>query len=260
MPRPLPPSATSAHRTGALTAARAALMGLAALLLAGCAAPVAPTHGVVPTTEPSAQELAQTTSDRLATLAMRANLDSLYLLMDKLYARNPAQWRKTGAASAQAAAFRVRDAVEHHAPWPDLQGKRDIDAMAWALTPQFRGDRVGALVYATADMLITAHGGRTEFFITDQIDPQYIYNCARNIEILVWMLAHRHDPASGGLLLLADEIGDGGRNLSFEREFGKVIGRLDLLATFTTERHRRAVIGYFQGYLAVELLRFLPVR
>ena len=234
---------------------------LAVLLLAGCATPAEPTHGVVPATEPTASEIAQTTSDRLATLTMRANLDSLYLLMDKLYARNPTQWRRGGAASAQAAAFAVRDSIEHNGTWAPLGGRRDIDAMGWALNPDFKGDRVAALIAATADMLITAHGGRTEFFITDSIDPQYIYNCARNIDILVWMLAHRRDPATGALLLIADETGTGAtRNLSFEREFGKVIARLDLLAVFTTERHRRAIIGYLQGLLTVELIRYLPVH
>ena len=70
-----------------------------------------------------------------------------------------------------------------------------------------------------------------------------------------------HAPqAQGQPLLLANEIGPDTRNLSFEREFGKIIGRLDLLATYTTERYRRAVIGYVQGLVAAPLLAFLPVR
>jgi len=64
----------------------------------------------------------------------------------------------------------------------------------------------------------------------------------------------------GQPLLLANEIGPDTRNLSFEREFGKIIGRLDLLATYTTERYRRAAIGYAQGLVAAPLLAFLPVR
>ena len=60
--------------------------------------------------------------------------------------------------------------------------------------------------------------------------------------------------------MLSNEITADSRNLSFEREFGKIIGRLDLLATYTTERYRRAVIGYVQGLVAAPLLAFLPVR
>lgn len=228
------------------------------LALAGCATPPAP-HGVVPATVPQAEELVQTTIDRLTVLSMQANLQSLYRIMEKLYRRNPSQWRKGGADSADAAARQVQAAIEARAPWPALQGRRDIDALSLALSPDFAGDRVAAVVYAAADMLVTAYGGRTRFTILDRIEPQYVYNGARNIEILVWMLAQRRD-AAGRPLLLADEISGRGRNLSFEREFGKIIGRLDLLAVFATERYRRAVINYVHSVMAIELLQFLPVR
>ncbi len=62
------------------------------------------------------------------------------------------------------------------------------------------------------------------------------------------------------LLLLADEISGTQRNLSFEREFGKVIGRLDLLAEVVTEKYRRAVISYVQNLAGGTFLQFLPVR
>ena len=60
--------------------------------------------------------------------------------------------------------------------------------------------------------------------------------------------------------LLADEINAQERNLSYEREFGKIIARLDLLAAFTTEKYRRAAISYVQGIVGGTFLQFLPVR
>jgi len=41
-------------------------------------------------------EFFQTSVDRMATLSMRDNLQSLNLLMSKLYLRNPNQWRQSG--------------------------------------------------------------------------------------------------------------------------------------------------------------------
>ena len=238
-----------------------ALLLLSLSLLAGCSgpAPIPTPHGPAPATDPAAAELAQTSIERLATLTMRANLDSLYAIMRKLYRRNPAEWKKGGFASASAAALQVRDAVEQQRDWPPLHGERDIRGLALALSPAFTGDRVAALTYAAADMLITANGGRIRFYLPDRIEPQYLYNGARNIEIMVWMLAHRRDP-KGHLLLLADEISEQGRNLSFEREYGKIIGRLDLLSLVAGERYRRAAISYVHGLFAVEFLQFLPVR
>ena len=234
------------------------LSGLVLCGLAACSS--APTnHGEVKGEDFHSRELLQSDSNRMATLAMKENLESLYLLMDKLYRRNPAEWRKGTATSREQALEQLRAAVLQRQPWAPLQGRRDIAAMALALAPEFAGDRVAAFIHATADMIITAHGGKTEFFLLDGMDAQHLYNAARNVETAVWLLAQRRN-AQGQPLLLADEIGAQGRNLSFEREFGKIIARLDLLAQVTTEKYRRAVIGYVQGLAGGTFLQFLPVR
>lgn len=232
-----------------------------ALLLAGCTSmEPAPTHrGSAQGAAMASSELAQSDLNRMATLGMKENLDSLLRLADKLYRRNPAEWRKTGTGSRDTALAQLRSAIESRTPWPELQGKRDIAALSLALSPDFKGDRVAAFIYASADMLVTAHGGKTSFYLTDTLDAQYIYNAARNIEIAVWLLSSRRN-AAGQPLLLADEVSERDRNLSFEREFGKIIGRLDWLAVVLTEKHRRAVITYVQNLLGGTFLQFLPVR
>ena len=73
-------------------------------------------------------------------------------------------------AAAPQALEQLRTAVLQRQPWAPLQGRRDIAAMALALAPEFGGDRVAAFIHATADMIITAHGGKTEFFLLDGMD------------------------------------------------------------------------------------------
>ena len=231
---------------------------LALLLAAGCADTPAP-RGKVEGASFGPGEIVQSDSNRMATLAMQENLEGLLRLADKLYRRNPAEWRKGAATGREQALEQLRTAVLQRQPWAPLQGRRDIAAMALALAPEFAGDRVAAFIYATADMIITAHGGKTEFFLLDGMDAQHLYNAARNVETAGWLLAQRRN-AQGQPLLLADEIGAQGRNLSFEREFGKIIARLDLLAAFTTEKYRRAAISYVQGIVGGTFLQFLPVR
>lgn len=204
------------------------------------------------------QELVQSEGNRITQTAMRANLQSLDLLAEKLYRRNPIQWRKS-AASREQALQAVRDSLWQGKPWPALQGKTDIAALALALAPDFQGDRVAAFIIACADTLVTAHGGKREFHYLSGADPQYIYNAARNMEIALWLLNSRRD-TEGRPLLLANELGPEGRNLSFEREFGKIIGRLDLLAVHLSERYRRAAISILHNLAAAPLLAFLPVR
>ena len=229
------------------------------LALAGCAGPASIERGETLVAPMRPTELAQSDVNRMATLAMRDNLDSLLRIADKLYRRNPAEWRKTGASSREAALAQLRLSLESPVPWPELQGRRDIAALSLALHADFTGDRVAAFVAASADMLVTAHGGRTRLYLVDSLDNQHVYNAARNVEIAVWLLSSRRN-AAGQPLLLADDISGLQRNLSFEREFGKIIGRLDLLAEVATEKYRRAVISYVQNFVGGTFLQFLPVR
>lgn len=201
-------------------------------------------------------EFFQTSVDRMATLGMHDNLQSLYLLMSKLYLRNPSQWRQSGYPDAVSAAREVRQAIELRRPLPALGERRDLEALSYSLSPEFRGDRVGAFIYAIGSMLVTAHGGRTEFYMTNSINPQFVSNAARNIEKATWLLSQRQD-VNGVLLLFSNEISEEASNLSFAVEFGKIVARLDLLTQMLDERYRRVALNYAQSLL---LMNFLPVQ
>ena len=237
-------------------AARMVVLGLLVAVI-GCGAPAGP-HGSVQGEGFSSGELWQSDSNRMATLAMRDNLDSLWRIADKLYQRNPAEWKKS-AQSRQEALTYLRIAVLERQDWADLQGQRDVAALSLALQPHFVGDRVAAFVYAAADTIIAAHAGKIRFTLVDSLEPQHLYNAARNMEIANWILNSRHG-TDGKPLLLSNQLDAQGQNLSFEREMGKIIGRLDLLAGYATERYRRSVIGYGQSLVAGPFLQFLPVR
>ena len=202
------------------------------------------------------QEFLQTSVDRMATLAMRDNLDSLYLLMSKLYLRNPDELRKSGFLDVNTAVKQVRQAIEQQQPLPTLGGKKDLAALSYAMSPEFLGDRVGAFIYAIGSMLVTAHGNRLEFYMTDAINPTFVNNAARNIEKATWILSQRQNK-EGQPLLFSNEISEEGSNLSFATEFGKVVARLDLLTQMLDERYRRIGLNYAQSLL---FLNFLPVQ
>lgn len=236
-----------------------ALAALALISLTGCASQAPTLRGKTQVAPMTPGELLQSDVNRMATLAMRDNLNGLLHLADKLYRRNPAEWRKTDAVSREAALAQLRSAINKRQPWPALQGKRDVAALSLTLSPNFSGDRVAAFIFSSADMLITAHGGKTSLYLIHGLDAQYIHNAARNIESAVWLLASRRN-AQGQPLLLADDMSGTQRNLSFEREFGKIIGRLDLLAEVATEKYRRAVISYVQNLAGGSFFQFLPVQ
>ena len=128
---------------------RLVLPGLAVLLLLGGCTGRLDNDSIVHTRSPlKPAEVLQTDVDRMATLAMRNNLNSLYRLMNKLYQRNPREWRKNSLPDAAAAERAIQYAIEHNQDWPTLGGRRDVAALDYSLSPAFQGDRVAAFTYA----------------------------------------------------------------------------------------------------------------
>jgi hypothetical protein len=104
-------------------------------------------------------------------------------------------------------------------------------------------------------MVHAAFNEKTEFFMTDELDAQKLYNAARNFEIADWKLSQTRD-AKNEPILLSNEMTAGAANLSFEREFGKIIGSLDVLAGIIAEKGQRTLFKLLQS---IATAMFLPV-
>lgn len=202
------------------------------------------------------KQIGKSDVDRVADLHRREAFAGLRTLAEKLYRRNPREWKKGGHESMERALDRLFDP---RLGWrlPDLQGKRGTDAIVLGLREDYAGDRVAALVAGLGAMLNAAFEGKTEYFMFDELDPQKIYNCARNLEIVAWKLATARD-AAGELLLLSNEVPPppAPANLSFEREFGRMIGNLDLLSNLLAVKSHRTIARVAQS---IATAVFLPV-
>lgn len=226
---------------------RASLLALLALGLGGCLA--------------GARQLAKTDIDRVADLHRREAFASLARLAEKLYRRNPREWRKGGHPSLEAALAVLTDPTRlGHSP--DPAQRRGTVLILAALHEDYPHDRVAAFIGGLNTMLFDAFDGKAEFFVLDDLDPQKLYNAARNVEIAAWKLANarrRHadgDLAAGAPLLLSNEMHPVA-NLSFEREFGRLIGSLDLLAQIVADKANRTVVKVVHN-LATAV--FLPIK
>ncbi len=232
------------------------------ILLSACLSACAPTAPaikgkVVPTQKDSnsLNQLMKSDLDRLADLEMRENTASLRSLMIKLYKRNPNQLKKSTSDSVDKMVDWVFEG-NHGWDFEMLNNARDLDAMYLAFKPEYQGDRVLAFIVGIQTMMIKARGDKTEFFLTDSIDPQSVYNSARNIEIAAWKLSNTRDEY-GNLFFLSNEMQPGkDQNLSFEREIGKMIGRTDLYAELLAEKSQRGLSNFTQGFASKV---FLPI-
>jgi hypothetical protein len=213
--------------------------------------------GACSTTTPDKQQdlsyLAKTDIDTVVDIHRQRSNALLAQLVGKLYKRNP-RFCKVKGLSLAVCIKRARTIKQ--ADWQAILGDcSGSGCIKLAFTDEFAGDRVLALAVGLRSMLDAAYDHKQEFFLTDELDPQKLYNSARNIEITVWRLAHRRD-SHGQPYLLTDSLDEGVRNLSYERLFGKLISLQDTLAMIIAERDNRLIKNVIQR-LATAV--FLPI-
>ncbi|HKO87140.1 MAG TPA: hypothetical protein VJU83_01335 [Burkholderiales bacterium] len=200
-------------------------------------------------------QLAKTDIDEVAETHLEESLATLKLVMEKLYRRNPRELRKGGFGSIDEATKRAFDYAQLWR-FAELGEKRGVDALQLAFKPEYTGDRVFAFTVGLGSMIHLGYNEKNEFYAFDSLDAQALYNAARNIETAVWKLSNTRD-AKGDLLLLSSEIGPDTRNLSFEREFGKLIAYQDVMAKIMAQRSNRTIRLVVQNIAGAV---FLPVR
>lgn len=200
-------------------------------------------------------QLAKTDVDRVAEAHQREIFHDLRLLTEKLYRRNPRELKKSGQATVSAGVARI---FLNRREWKfaELRNAHGARAIHLAFQEDYQGDRVLALIAGLGGMIQSAFNDRTELFLLDDLDPQNLYNAARNVEIAVWKLSNDRN-AQGQLFLLSNEAAGPVQNLSFEREFGKLINSLDVLSKIVAGKNDRTVTKVVQS-LATAV--FLPIK
>jgi hypothetical protein len=178
----------------------------------------------------------------------------LKTLTEKLYHMNSKFLLKIPGAT-------IEDRISQifQCPPPPFTGGRDLsgwaDMIQLGFDPDYTGDRVFAVMLGLYTMIHESYSGNCELFIVDFLDPQDLYNSARNIEILVWRLSNKRD-VYGNLFLETNQCGGPVQNLSFERLFGKLIALQDTMAHLEASRNRRIITRTVQQTASMV---FLPV-
>lgn len=202
---------------------------------------------------PGISYLAKTDIDTVTDVHIQRSLEFLRTLAGKLYRRNPIYCKRTNRTIDQCVA-RMFD-TNRRWQYDELQGKQGASAIELAFDDGYTRDRVLAFIIGLKAMVKAAYNNKTEFFVFDELEPQKLYNSARNIEIAVWRLSNRRNP-QGELYLLSNAATTNPPNLSFERLFGKLIATQDMMARVIELRTGRRIKNIIQT-LAGAI--FLPI-
>lgn len=221
---------------------------LAASLLASCGGQSIKRKDGTTSAKPwSVSGLAKGDIDDVVEMHQQEAIASLKVLTEKLYKRNPAEMRKGGNQDLASTLNLIFDPIKH---W-HLSPQRNLDWSASinsAFREDFTGDRIQALMGGMLAMLMSSYDHKTEVYLLDSMDPQKLYNAARNTEIIAWRLSNSRN-SRGELLFITNGIDQNGvQNLSFEREYGKLIATQDLIARVVEDKTNRTIrFGVFNA-------------
>ncbi len=200
------------------------------------------------------RSLAKSDIGRVIETHVQETRSYLRALMVKLYKRNPRELKKSEYPTAEQNIERIFD-QDHDWNFPDLDGNQGIDAIRLTFSNDYKGDRVFSFMAGLSSMIMASYEYKTEFFMLDTVNPQNLYNSARNIEIADWRLGHEYD-SNGELFLYSNSLPNEVTNLSYERLFGKLIALQDTIAVIIAGKTNRTIIRVIQRLASAV---FLPI-
>ncbi|MDD5364165.1 MAG: hypothetical protein PHR30_02395 [Gallionellaceae bacterium] len=235
------------------SAVRLAVFVVGLAVLAGCAGdPIKRKNGQHTSRPFVINNLAKSDIDMVTEQTQRQVLAGLRRLTVKLYRRNPQEYRKAGYGDVEAATGQIFNQLPR---WR----QSGLDRVDWAeslrlaFSESYAGDRVHAYMLALIVMTMASYDHRVEFYMTDDLSAQSLYNSARNLETAAWKLANART-GGGAPFLLSNGVDEEVQNLSFEREFGKLIAQQDLLALVIEDKSNRSINRVFQNVASFVLL------
>lgn len=200
------------------------------------------------------KSLGKSDIDDVLDVHVREARQYLRELMIKLYKRNPKELKKSQYQDINKNLIRVFDEI-HNWKYEELNRQKSIDAIYLTFDDVYEGDRVFAFIVGLTSMIMAAYDNKTDFYLFDSVDPQKLYNSARNIEIAVWKLGHTTNE-NGELYLYSNSLPGEITNLSYERLFGKLVAIQDTIAIIIAGKANRTIKTVIQSLATAA---FLPI-
>ena len=199
--------------------------------------------------------IVKTDIDNVIEVHIRESQRLLKELMVKLYKRNPRELKKSELKLPEENIVRLFE-LEHSWDFPEFEGKHDIDLIRLTFQEEYRGDRVFVFIAGLLSMIMKSYDYKSQFYLFDSVNPQKLYNSARNIEVAVWKLRQSVD-SNGELLLYSNSLPDEAvSNLSYERLFGKLIATQDNIARIIAGKKNMTIKTVIQR---MTTFVFLPI-
>lgn len=164
--------------------------------------------------------------DMVTEIHQQEALAGLKQLAGNLYRLNPRELQKSRTS-------RVAEAVDNAMTWPmepSLGSEWDVRVKD-AFRREFPGDRVQAMIEGLLAMTMSSYNDKMDFYVLDSLEPQRLYNSARNYETIQKKL---FSPSGAGKPALKTDD-------ATERQFSKIIAIQDTLAKIVEDKTNRTI-------------------
>ncbi|WBA13522.1 hypothetical protein [Salinivibrio kushneri] len=187
------------------------------------------------------KNLAKSDMDLITDIHIAEIRDLSEALIVKLYKRNPRELKKVPGMTIEKRVAQLMTTERPDNGFRELGGMDGIALLPLAFSSEFEGDRVFALMAGVTGMISASYDHQLEFFLLDDIDQQKLYNSARNLEKIAWLLNNEKDD-NGQLLLLSNGMGKNGvPNYSYERLLSQMIIIQDMMAVMVADSTNRNI-------------------
>ena len=187
-------------------------------------------------------DLAKSDIDMVTEIHQQEALAGLKQLANNLYRLNPRELHKSGAN-------KIGEAVENAVVWPmepKLGAEWDVRVKD-AFRKEYPGDRVQAMIEGLLAMTMASYNDKLDFYVLDSLEPQRLYNSARNYEIVQKKLVSLSTSANKSALKTDDAT---------EHQFSKIIAIQDTLAKIVEDKTNRTIKN---GVINVATFMFFPI-
>ncbi len=199
------------------------------------------------------KNLAKSDTDMVTDHFIDKTRSDILELLVLFYERNPDQLNKNPGMTVEGRLAQLR-VHRYKLQFAELDYKQDIDALNLAFDPNFRGDRVFALIVGLGSMVRQAYHYQPEVFLPDELDAEVLLTSAYNVKELLRKLKTTRKP-NGEHLIITHERAGSVDNLEFERLFSEIIVLQEMMADIVSDSDNRTVTGTVRAVSSV----FLPL-
>jgi len=199
------------------------------------------------------KNLAKSDTDLVTDQFIDKTRSDILELLVLFYERNPDQLRKIPGMTVEGRLAQLR-VHRYKLQFAELDYKQDIDALNLAFDPNFKGDRVFALIVGLGSMVRQAYQYQPEMFLPDELDAKVLLTSAYNVEELLRKLKTTRKPDGEHLIITYQQQGVVD-NMEFERLFSEIIVLQEMMADIVSDADNRTVTGTVRAVSSV----FIPL-